>query len=355
VVPGLTSTITFVVAVTAAVVLLVCVAAVVWRGAPGPRGRRAGRTTAVVVLCLLAQGCALGAVFLAVNDSYGFYVSYGDLLGESHGTEPIRVNTGQRVAGGRFAVLDVHGAVSHTTAQVLTWLPAQYDEPAYRDHRFPVVEFLPGQPNTPEGLLRHFDLADRAAALIADGRIPPFVMVVPPLMIRPPADTECTDVPNGPRAFSWLSTDVPRAVTADLRVDPPGRQWSVLGWSTGGFCAAKLVLAAPRVAGAAVSLGGYFVPDTHHVYPRLFGGSAAVRRANSPLDLYVSHGLRGNRLLMIAGREDRSSWPSTHQMLDASRGDPNVSFVVIRGAGHNATAYARYLAPAMTWLAGSRS
>jgi hypothetical protein len=352
VLPGLTSTTALAVAVVAAVAVPVVLGVVVWRALPGAPGPRTGRTAGVVALCVVGQCCALAAVFLGVNDSYGFYAGYGDLLGHSTGVQPIRVNTGQRVSGGRFDVLDVHGAASHTTAQVLVWLPAQYDEPAYRHHRFPVVEFLPGQPNTPQGLLRHFDVIGQAAALVRQHRIAPFVLVVPPLMIRPPADTECTDVPHGPRALAWLKDDVPHAVAADLRVDPPGQHWGLIGWSTGGFCAAKLVLSDPHAAGAAASLGGYYQPDTHHVYPNLFGGSAAVRRANSPEDLYRLHGLRGDRLLMVAGREDPESWPSTRRMLAATRGDPDVSFVAMRDAGHNTTAYARYVGPALTWLAG---
>ena len=350
-VPGLTSTTALVVVVAAAVVLPIALAVVVWRGLTGSWRRRVGRTSVAVALCLVGQACALGAVFLGVNDSYGFYASYGDLFGHGSGTDPIVVNTGERVSGGRFDVIDVHGTASRTNEQVLAWLPAQYDEPAYRNHRFPVVEFLPGQPNTPQGLLRHFDVIGQAAALIGQHRIPPFVLVVPPLMIRPPADTECTNVPHGPRAFDWLSTDVTHAVTTSLRVAPPGRLWGLMGWSTGGFCAAKLVLTEPRIAAAAVSFGGYYTPDLHHVYPKLFGGSAAVARANSPVDLYRKNGLRGDRLLLVAGREDPESWPSTRRMLDVTRGDPHVSFVAIQGAGHNTAAYSRYLGPALRWLA----
>jgi pimeloyl-ACP methyl ester carboxylesterase len=334
----------------AAVVLPAALAYLVWRTVRARGGHRVGLVSGVVAMCVVSQVFALVAMFLAINDSYGFYSSYGDLLGHSRSSDAITVNTGHAVEGGHFKVLEVHGAASHTSAQVLAWLPAQYDEPAYRHRRFPVVEFLPGQPNTVQGLLRHFDILSQATPLLQANQLQPFVLVVPPLMIRPPQDTECTDVPHGPQALAWLRTDVPRAVTSALRVDPPGRGWTMLGWSTGAFCAAKLLLTDPGLARAAVGLGGYYQPTLHHVYPNLFGGSTSVRLANDPQHLYELHGLRGDRLLLVAGQDDPDSWPSTRQMLLASRGDPAVSYVAIRGAGHNTAAYARYLGPALQWL-----
>lgn len=101
---------------------------------------------------------------------------------------------------------------------------------------------LPGQPGTPEGDFSQFQFAQQATQAIRSGAVKPFVGVFPPLMIAPPRDTECTDVPHGPQAETWLAKDVRTAVLRDVRITPDGKQWSAAGWSTGGFCAAKLLL-----------------------------------------------------------------------------------------------------------------
>jgi hypothetical protein len=77
---------------------------------------------------------------------------------------------------------------------------------------------------------------------------------------------------------------------------------------------------------------------------------AAARRRNSPLWLYHQHGLRGRKLLLICGRQDKESWPPNQQMLGASRGDPGVSFLDFPTGGHNYRNYRRYLPDALQWL-----
>ena len=101
-------------------------------------------------------------------------------------------------------------------------------------------------------------------------------------MTDPPRDTECTDVAHGPQAETWLTTDVRDAV---LQHDPgehrPGA-WAVIGYSTGAFCAAKLVLGHPRLFAAAAGFGGYYQPITDHTTGNLFAGSRIRYDDNSP-------------------------------------------------------------------------
>lgn len=346
---GLTSTGLRVLTLLLAIIAPLLVA-VLWHQWRGERG--VGATAALLVGILVAQGCALGAAFVAINDHYQFYNSVGDVLGRNGGLSHIQVNRKSGGTGGRITMLTVHGEASKTNAQVLVWLPHQYDEPAFANHRFPVLEFLPGQPNYPGGAFERFELGRFASQAIAAG-VKPFVVVVPPIMVRPPSDTECTDIPHGPQALSWLTKDVPAGVTSSLRVDPPGPHWSIAGWSTGGFCAAKVVLTDPALASAAVSLGGYYQPNTTNVWPHLFGGSATVRNLNSPQWLYTHHGgMRGVQLLIISGRQDKDSWPSTREMLRVTHGDPQVSYIAFPKGGHNVAAYAAYGPQMIRWLSG---
>ena len=304
---------------------------------------RLRRSGGILAACLVAQILAVVATAVFVNDQYGFYSGFADLVGgHSSALQPISVTGISGPGQGHTTTLVVHGRASHTTARVVVWLPPQYYRKAWRGHRFPVVEFLPGQPNSALVDVQRFHLVTDSMALMRrTGK--PFVVVVPPIMIRPPSDTECTNVPGGPQALSWLTRDVPGAVSRRFRVQPPGRHWSLLGWSTGGFCAAKMMLDLPADYSAAVGLGAYYQPTTYQAWPHLFGGSARVRRHNSPEWLYRRHGLRGDHLLMVAGRQDPETWPSTQKMLRAARGKGpggGISFVAFTQGGHNFTDYA---------------
>ncbi|RLV49918.1 hypothetical protein D9V37_08550 [Nocardioides mangrovicus] len=355
---GLTSVGLAIVLVVLAVAAPVGVGLLWWWRRPA---RRWLTGTLGVGAVVVGQVAAVAAVFALVNQQYDFYASWSDLLGNgSAATSDQGVSTGtSHPGGGRTEVIHIAGTASHASGFALVWLPRQYDEPAYRHHRFPVVEFLPGQPEQPLGAFSAFNLASDAAHEIDSGRVAPFVLVVPPLMIRPPHDTECTNIPHGPQALTWLSQDVPHAITARLRVQPPGRHWSVMGWSTGGFCAAKLLYTDHREFASAVSIGAYFQPITEGSWPRLFGvgrHAQTVRRLNSPQWLYrhTLAGLRA-RLLIVSSRQDKESWPSTARMLAVTTDSTAVGHIALTDGGHNFRVYEPYVGPALRWLATTGS
>jgi S-formylglutathione hydrolase FrmB len=215
---------------------------------------------------------------------------------------------------------------------------------------------MPGQPGTPEGVFSQFQFARQATQAIRSGAVKPFVAVFPPLMIAPPRDTECTNVPRGPRAETWLTQDVRDAVLAHFRVSRDSRQWSAAGWSTGGFCAAKLVLHQPAQWHAAAAIGGYFDAEIDPSTGNLFGGSAQLRRENSPIWLIRQPQDRNAHLLIVVSRTDRHSYDGVHyadskQMINETRGYPNVSTVVLPSGGHNYTVYRQTLPAVLSWCA----
>ena len=337
-----------VLAVTLAALAPLVVVAWWRRGRAGSALGLLGRLLAV----LLCQVLAVSALFLAVNDQYSFYTSWSDVLGRR--SAPTGIETGGLLqpGQGRVEVLTVHGSPgTGGSHQVLAWLPPQYDEPGQAATRFPVLMVLPGQPSTPEAMFSHYDFAATASAEISSGRVPPFVAVFPPLMTDPPRDTECTDVPGGPQADTWLRTDVPAAVDHDLRTTH--EPWGLFGWSTGAFCSAKLVLQDPHRFAAAAGLGGYYAPLTDHTTGDLFHGSAHRRALNSPAWLYRRTGLQGRRLLLVSGRKDPESYPQTASFLRLAAGDRAVSSVIFPTGGHNYRNYATYLGPALRWWAGT--
>jgi enterochelin esterase-like enzyme len=317
-----------------------------WRRQTKASWLAALRPLAAVLACQLL---AISALFLWVNNQYGFYTSWSDLAGRRTEQATIRSNGLVRPGNGRLEVLTVtRRSLAGSARKILVWLPPQYQQPGFRTTRFPVLMVLPGQPSTPEVMFRHYDFGQIAATEINAGHIRPFIAVFPPLMTDPPRDTECTNIPRGPQAYTWLSSMVPSTVRQQLRVQPGA--WSLAGWSTGAFCAAKLLLTQAKDFQAVVSFGGYFTPITDRTTGDLFHGNATVRQRNSPLWLYQQHGLRGRKLLLICGRQDKESWPPNQQMLAATRGDHGVSFLAFPSGGHNYHNYRRYLPAALQWL-----
>jgi S-formylglutathione hydrolase FrmB len=331
---------------TTALALALPIAAAWWWSRPGRRG--AGVTAALLGAVVLAQVLAVGGVFLWVNRSYAFYTSWGDLTGHTRGDVGVTVRQATAPDHSRTEVLPVH-TVAGTTTHALVWLPKQYDEPAYAHRRFPVVVFLPGQPSTPNALYSKFGVGQVASAAIDSGKVAPFVAVMPPLMTNPPRDTECTDVPGGPQAETFLSTDVPQAVQHALRVQPPGPAWTLAGWSTGAFCAAKIGMSHPQDWGSLVSFGGYFAPVVDRTTGDLFHGRHLLEDHNSPLWLYRHDGTGGTRLLLVSGRQDRESWPATSRMIQESAGDPQVDYLAFPTGGHNFRNYRSFLDEALAW------
>ncbi|MFT4225714.1 alpha/beta hydrolase [Micropruina sp.] len=297
---------------------------------------------------LLAQLTAMLALFLYVNDQYDFYASWNDLLGIQD-TAPQRLNPALLDAGaGKVESMPVRNNLG-VVDDVLVWLPPGYDAGAAT--KYPVLEFLPGQPSSPSLLFSHFNFGQVASEAITSGRVKPFVAVLPPIMISPPRDTECVDVANGPQASTWVTRTVPDALISHFHVQPMGAKWGIMGFSAGAQCAAKLTLRYPTQYKAAVALAGDYVPYTDDTTGDLFGNNRMLWNENSASWLYRSYGMRGSKLLMVASKQDGWSARPTEAMAKEARGDANVTTLMLPAGGHNYHTYAPYLPQSLTWLA----
>ena len=338
----------------AAAVGLPIALALVWRRLPG----RLGGAVLRISMIIGCQAVAVLAAGIALNRAFLFYDSWDELLGHGHAGAAVAVTDNGELlpsdgSQGRISILTVHGKVSGATEQVLVWLPPGYDATADSRTRYPVLMALPGQPGTPAGIFKTLDLGSTAMRVTKSGQVKPFVAVIPPLSIDQPRDTECTDIPRGPQADSWLATDVKEAVIRHFRVSTA--HWSTMGWSTGAFCASKMLLRHPTSFSAAVSIGGYFAAEEDHSTGSLFNHSRLLRNENSPLWL-IKHTLSYPlHLLIISSKGDRESWDGVHyadaqRAVTAARGIPGVSTIVLPSGGHNFSTYAPTVGPALAWL-----
>ena len=324
---------------------------VAWRWRRGRHSAHLGLTVLRLLGVLGCQALAVALTFVVVNDNFVFYSNWDDLAGRASGPPILRTQNLVSPGEGRVEVVNVVGRASGAHLPILMWLPPQYDQPAFAHTTFPVVMMLPGQPSSPAVTFSHFHFGRQATTAIDDHLVRPFVAVFPPLMVDPPRDTECTNVPGGPNAEAWLDADVRDATLAHARVSGQPKQWAVMGYSTGAFCAVKLLLRHPDHYAAAAGFGGYYQPITDHTTGNLFRGSKIRYDDNSPLWLYGRTGLAsGHRILLITGKQDQDSYAETEKMLAATRGDPGVSSLTYPVGGHNYRNYRNAVPDVLRWL-----
>ncbi|NJP51771.1 esterase family protein [Streptomyces sp. SBST2-5] len=337
------------------------------------RGPRAVRALARVSMLLFAQLTAVALVFTLVNNANQLYDDWGDLLGTAghvehaadlgaDGTggialerlprvrqtfEPAR-GPGMRAAGG-VRVTRFEGRVSGVRGEVYVWLPPQYDDPAWRGHRFPVVELLPGYPGSAKAWFGTLDAHEQLLPLMRSGRIAPFVLVAPRTTLVPGADTGCANLPGKVNADSWLSVDVPRMVTDNFRVQRAPRGWAVAGYSAGGHCATKLAVAHPDRYGAAVSLSGYNDPAAERT--SLTGRDPALRTAHNPLTL-LREAVAPPRISLYLSGQRGDGYEDALALGRAA--EPPTSVQVVRlprsAGGHTMALWRPQVVPAFRWL-----
>lgn len=297
---------TFMVAVAVAAVAAVVATLILWSKTRGPVWVRMIQRLVLVVVC---QVVAVGLVGTWVNNHYGLYSSWTDLLGTTSSAQLDM--TGPPPQSAKFTPAKwgmektyFRGPRSGLASQVYVWLPPQYEQRAYQNTAFPVVMLLHGVPGHPEGWMTVGGMPRRVASYIARGRMHPVVLVVP--SIDPGGvNSDCSNTPQS-RVATWLAQDVPDLIERHFKVERSPRAWALAGVSTGGLCALKLPMQYPEVFGAGAAMS----PDP-------VGGDSTVlsnareRVTNSPLKLARK---RPNvHLWAGTGAQDPNSPPVQHR------------------------------------------
>lgn len=228
---------TFFVITIVLVVIAVLLPLLFWSRLRGPAVvRGAGR----LLMVLFAQATAVLVVFVAVNNSNGLYDSWDDLLGTSNHVNTA-VDLGPSGTGGRqisslpklrqkFDKVDdpqlgkglrrtyLKGGISGVEGEVYVWLPPQYDDPAYRNKKFPVVELLAGFPGSSKSWFKAMKAQSKIQPLIESGKVAPFILVSPRTMLLGASDAGYANIPGTVNADSWLTVDVRKMMADNFRV-----------------------------------------------------------------------------------------------------------------------------------------
>jgi enterochelin esterase-like enzyme len=257
---------------------------------------------------------------------------------------------GQWASLGRIESVTIRGGISQLSSHAYVYLPPQYYQPAYAHAWFPAAEVLTGYPGDDQNLVSRMRYQDVLRDLVAQHRARPMVLV----MLRPavtfPRDTECTNVPAGPQAETFLAADLPTQVAAHYRVQPTG--WGVMGDSTGGYCATKIAMLNPGAFRAAVSMSGYYFALHDRTTGSLWGGSPVVRDLND-LNWRLRHLPAPAVSVLVCtspAEGGADGYAEALQFLHEVHPPMLADLLTVPHGGHNFTSWDRELPSGLQWL-----
>ena len=345
------------------VLILLCLAVnavliVFWNKFPGKRIARNSQRFGILVV---AQLLVVLTVVAGINRSMVFFATWNDLFGnyngystpitqtQALGTSPLdtyvrntRLLPGFRSQGGQFS-FTLKGAQSGVTAPVYVYLPPTYGhDPA---KKWPVLVLLPGYPGVPTTWFHAMDLVKILRHEISTGYAHDFVIVLPTMSIPPTRDTECTDIPGGPLVNTWLGVDVPNIIMAGLATSHDRKDWAIAGYSTGGFCAAKVMLSHSSQFSVAAPIAGYFYPTQ----TKLFGGSQTLKDANNPLLLAKALSLPSH-MLLVGTSQDPGVMKAIASMEKVNNPNLILDQLIDQHGGHSTKVWKSQLPRILDWL-----
>ena len=325
------------------------------------RGKTVLRDAQRFGLLVIAQLLVVTTFFVGINRSMVFFSSWSDLFGnydayktpitqiQGEGASPLdtfvrntRLSPRFQSQGGQFSFI-LKGSQSGVTAPVFVYLPPTYG--ADPSKKWPVLVLLPGYPGVPTTWFHALNLVKILRHEISTGYAHDFLIVLPTMSVPATRDTECTDIPGGPLVNTWLGVDVPNAVIGGLAASTDRNDWAIAGYSTGGFCAAKVMLSHSSRFSVAVPIAGYFYPTQ----TKLFGGSLKLRDANNPLLLAKSLKLPSH-MLLVGTSQDPGVMQAIASMEKVNNPNLVIDQMIDQNGGHSTKVWKSQLPRILDWL-----
>ncbi|MFI9272710.1 alpha/beta hydrolase [Kitasatospora sp. NPDC052896] len=336
------------------------------------RGSRAVQALARLIMLLFCQATAVTLVFVLVNNANLLYGSWDDLLGSDSHVRSVAVPPADAVGGGADAkaqakvlqqfkaiddpavpsdvqTTDLKGRLSGVDGEVNVWLPPQYNDPAYKDKKFPVVELLPGFPGSSKTWFGTLKVSEQLKPLMQSGQVAPFILVSPRTqLLGTGTDSGCADVPGKINADTWLSRDVPQMILDNFRADPSASRWAVAGYSAGAHCASRLALEHPDRYRAGISMSGYNDPAAEP--DSLTAKDPHLREIANPLYVLTHAATPPNVALYEAG--DAGDGYEAGQALAKAAKAPTTVTVVETTGPHTPALWKPMVPQVFKWLTG---
>jgi enterochelin esterase-like enzyme len=194
----------------------------------------------------------------------------------------------------------------------LVYLPPSYFTPQGRTKRYPTLYLLHGSPGSEYDWLTGGKADQSADALIASGKIPELILILPDGNGRPGETSEWGNSFDGRQLMeTFVAVELVRYVDQHYRTlaDPAYR--GIGGLSMGGFGAMNIAVHHPDIFGFVISLGGYY-----HAEGSVWGNNAACIRANSPADVLPGEKRAWNlRMYIGAATKDQPYYTAARQFV----------------------------------------
>ncbi|WIY04084.1 alpha/beta hydrolase-fold protein [Amycolatopsis mongoliensis] len=350
------------------VLTLLAIIAVPWFWDRWKRKRlwRSATTLLAVVLVVLSTA-------MAGNMIGGFFPTVGSLLGTgvyaAPGTDAEAAQNGEdldklrdtgvahaREGKGTVVHMKVTGRRTKLTRDVTVYLPPQYFDAAYKELKFPAIEWIPNYPSGPEVFTSGYHMPEQLDAAIAKKALPPTVVIVPDPTGVPKVghDTECVDEVDGSANDTYLTADLHDWALQKLGVSQNRRAWTIAGWSSGGYCAMNLVTRHPQWYGQAVSVSGYDKAQIDAETENLFKNRQDINDANN---VRINVGLHPAPIdiLAIAGDKEANESASIDRIRAAARPPVQLSSWRIKDAGHNMNTFKSQIPDVLAWIGAHMS
>ncbi len=354
------------------ILVLVSIAAtmLLWGRVGGPP---AVRILSRLIMLLFCQATAVTTAFVMINNSNMIYGSWDDLFDAgSHvravpappadsGGQPggdakpaAKVvqqfkSVGDPLVPSDVQTTDLKGQLSGVDGEVLVWLPPQYNDPAYKDKKFPVVELLPGFPGSSKTWFGTLNVSDQLKPLMQSGQVAPFILVAPrTLLMDNNTDTGCADIPGRVNADTWLSRDVPQMVLDNFRADPSSDRWAVAGYSAGAHCADRLALEHPNRYRAGVSISGYNDPAQESA--SLTAKDPHLHEVSNPLYI-LTHAAQPPKVALFQSGDKGDGYQDGDALAKAAKAPTTVTVLETPGP-HDKRTWKPLVPDVFKWLTG---
>jgi enterochelin esterase-like enzyme len=163
----------------------------------------------------------------------------------------------------------------------LVYLPPSYNTPQGRTKRYPTLFLLHGSPGSDHDWFTAGKADQSADTLIALGKIPELIMILPDGNGRRGQTSEWGNSFDKHQLIEkYVAVDLIKYVDSRYRTIAEPAFRGIGGLSMGGFGAMNIAIHHPDVFGFVISLGGYY-----HAEGSIWGNNAAYIRVNSPADV----------------------------------------------------------------------
>lgn len=301
------------------------------------------KTVRMLVSSWLAAGMMVVLVLLAASSSDLF------LFSPDTGLHSLPLIQGIKGHMQGTVVKDelVSAALGGQKRAFLVYLPPSYNTPAGRTKHYPTLYLLHGSPGTDIDWLVGGKASQSADTLIALGKIPELILVLPDGNGRAGATSEwANSFDQRQRIETFVAVDLVRYVDQKYRTFPEAAYRGIGGLSMGGFGAMNIAIHHPTTFGYVISLGGYYRAEGS-----IWGNNALYMRANSPLYVLPADKSAWKLHMYIGGATKDQPYYTDAQEFVQELGKLHVSYSFdVQQGFHSWTVWQTQLYNALLWL-----